>query len=135
MENGQFERLLAEIAESRRHTDEAAAGLRQHTDEAVAGLRQHTDESVAESRRHSEVVAEGLRQEIRLVAEGVEVLDGKIARQIGELRREMNEGFDEIKAMIRLSYAELDRRLRTLEEIVLALQSRVDRLEKAERVQ
>jgi hypothetical protein len=43
----------------------------------------------------------------------------------------MKEEFVELASMIRISYAQLDRRLRTLEEIVSGLLTRVDRLESA----
>jgi len=42
---------------------------------------------------------------------------------------EMHREFDDVRAMIRLSYTELDRRLRTLEDTVSTLQSRMDRVE------
>ena len=41
----------------------------------------------------------------------------------------MNEQFEETRAMIRLSYTELDRRLRTLETGHSDLEARVERLE------
>lgn len=82
-------------------------------------------DEMEEIKRYFSVVAEGLRGEIRQVSEGVVNLDEKLER----FRREVAEEFGEVKSMIRLSYAELDRRIRTLEEVVLSLQSRVERLE------
>jgi hypothetical protein len=96
MENGQFERLLYEIAASRRHTDEIALQLRGE---------------ILESRRLYEVVAEGLSSKIELVADGVLTVDAKVER----LRGDVNAEFIETRAMIKLSYAELDRRLRAVE--------------------
>jgi len=116
MENHQFERLLHEIGESRRHTDETAASLREllqqfeamsGTVEAQGGSLAALSGSVAETRRHMDVVAEGLRAEIRLVAEGVVMVDSKVDR----LRDDMTAEFAETRSMIRFSYDQLDRRL------------------------
>lgn len=82
-------------------------------------------EQHAQTRRHFEVVAEGLRSEIRQVAEGVLNVDEKL----GRFRQEVQVEFNEIKAMIRFSYAELDRRVRTLEDAVVSLRGRVEQLE------
>ena len=41
----------------------------------------------------------------------------------------MTEEFGEIKGMIRLSFDELDRRIRSLEADVASLQARIERLE------
>jgi hypothetical protein len=64
MDERQFQHLLREIAESRRHTDQVAGKLRDelrtHIDEVAAGLR----DDITESRRHTDQVADGLRNEI-----------------------------------------------------------------------
>jgi len=59
------------------------------------------------------------------VAEGIANVDEKLER----FRQEVKEEFKEAKSMIKLSYAELDRRVQTLEESVLSLQTRMNRLE------
>jgi hypothetical protein len=82
-------------------------------------------EQQAETRRHFEVVAEGLRADIRQVAEGHQVLVAGQAR----IMDRMEEMERELGAMIRFSYAELDRRVRTLEDAVISLRGRVERLE------
>jgi len=48
-----------------------------------------------------------------------------MSREIGDLREEMKRGFAETQAMIKFSYAELDRRVTVLETNV----TRIDRLE------
>jgi len=88
------------------------------------GIRQENAAAHEETRRLSNVTAEGLRQEIRLVGESVLQVDKKIDRTAEEIRAEMQHGFSETQAMIKFSYAELDRRVSSLEE-------RVDRLEAA----
>lgn len=131
MESQQFEHLLHEIAESRRHTDEVVgrlgaelraemrqqgADLRQHTEDVAGDLRRelmaYTDASGEETRRQFHVVAESLRGEIRQVADGVANLDEKTDRRFAEVQ----ERFAETHSLIRLSYHDLDRRLRVVEE-------------------
>lgn len=104
MKDRQFELLLHEMKESRRHTDVTADKLRDE-------LRTQTDQVAAETRRYFDVVAESLRGDIRLVAEGVAIVDAKHERFRGEVAHE----FEETRSMIKLSYAELDRRPRAVE--------------------
>ncbi len=80
-----------------------------------------TDEQMGEIKRFFGVVAEDLRGEIRQVAEGHDVLRGEIR----DLRGEMQEGFREMKTLLRVSYEGFDRRLSTVEGRVDALESRV----------
>jgi hypothetical protein len=68
-------------------------------------------ETVEEIKRHFNVVAEGLRSEIRLLGKG---LDSTNVRIDGILSR-MAEEFRDLRAVIRLSLGELDRRIRALE--------------------
>jgi len=98
----------------------------------LEAMRQENTAAHTETRRHFDVVAEDLRSEVRAVAEGV------IANteRIDSLRSDMNQQFSEVGAMIKFSHAELDRRVRTLEETqrkledaVSDLQTRVERLE------
>jgi hypothetical protein len=65
---------------------------------------------VAEIKRHFNVVAESLEKKIQLVAEGVSALDDRVGRvedRMMSLEEKMERGFDEVKAMIKFSYAEL----------------------------
>jgi hypothetical protein len=70
------------------------------------------DKQVEEIKRHFGVITESLKDEIKLVAEGHDL----VREDIQTVRGEMRKGFDETKASIKLSYAELDRRLTFLEE-------------------
>jgi hypothetical protein len=80
---------------------------------------------VAEIKRHFSVVAEGLEKKIQLVAEGVSALDERVM----SLEEKMDRGFDEVKAMIKFSYAELDRRVASLEAGLAKLEVRVLKVE------
>jgi hypothetical protein len=88
-----------------------------------------SSEIVAEIKRLFGVVTEDLRSEIRAVAEGQVALRDELKRDLLEFRQEVRTEFDEVKAMIRFSYAELDRRVRSLESDVNDLRSRLERLE------
>lgn len=69
---------------------------------------------VEEIKRYFGVVAEGLGNDIRQVAEGVANVDEKLDREITAFRQDMKAEFGEVKAMIKFSYAEFDRRLTTV---------------------
>lgn len=126
MSDDELKRLLeANAAESRRHVDAAAELLGRH----IASLEKGMDASVAELRRHFDVTVERVKHEIRVVAEAVVQLDEKAGRENEDFRDEMRRGFAETQAMIRFSHAELDRRVRALEQGLLDLQARVERLE------
>jgi hypothetical protein len=83
------------------------------------------DDSAVETKRHFDVVGESLRTDIRIVAEGHVMLNEKIER----LRGEMHSEFDELRSAIRFSYAEIDRRVSTLESELASLSHRVERVE------
>lgn len=102
-------------------------------------LKRLITDSAVQTRQHFDVVAEGLRKEVQLVAEGVisngeriDRMDSRIDRldeRMQRLEDGMHREFEEVRSMIRLSYTELDRRLRTLEDTVSSLQARMDRME------
>jgi hypothetical protein len=92
-------------------------------------LRRLFEGAVSEMRRHFDVSTEDVKREVRIVAEGLTRLDQKLDRTAVDIRGEMRSGFADTQAMIKFSHAELDRRLRSLEESVTDLQSRVERLE------
>lgn len=78
-----------------------------------------------EIKRHFGVVAESLRSDIRQIAEGHDV----IRRELQGQREELREEFKETKALVRVSFSQLDQRIHALESDVFTLKSRVDRLE------
>ena len=86
----------------------------------------HMDrEAVEEIKRHFGVVAEQVRSDVRAVAEAQQDL----RRQVSEIRSELVRESEETRALIRLSYGEIDRRVRGLEEVLGDLRVRVERLE------
>ncbi len=82
-------------------------------------------EAIDEIKRYFGVVTEQIRSEVRLVAETVATMDESNQRQFAAVREEIAE----VKAMIKLSYRELDGRLRSLEAAVSELRGRLERVE------
>ena len=106
--------------ELKRLIEGSAAETREHVDVVVAELRRGN----AETRRHFDVVAEDFKSQVQLIAENVLSTGARLDRRIDDLESRMNNEFGEVKAMMRFSYADLDRRLRSLEERVERLESR-----------
>ena len=86
-----------------------------------------------ELKGHFDVVAESLGSKIELVAEGVVNVHEKLDRRFDALVTRIEKESEETRALIRLSYAELDRRLTTLEAVADELTRRVDALEATRR--
>lgn len=82
-------------------------------------------EQIEEIKRHFGVVAEALRSDLQQVAEGHSI----VRREIQSLREEVRDEFREMRALIRLSFSQLDQRIGTLESELTALKARMDRLE------
>ncbi|OQW40986.1 MAG: hypothetical protein A4C66_10430 [Nitrospira sp. HN-bin3] len=84
-----------------------------------------TDAQVEEIKRHFGVVAEALRSDVRQIAEDHSV----IGHELRQMRNEVREEFKEMRALMRLSFSQLDQRIRTLETDISTLKARMDRLE------
>ena len=87
-------------------------------------------ETVEEIKRHFGVVVEDVRGEVQAVAEGLETLRDEMHREFSSVRSETAREFEETRALIRLSYGELDRRVTGLETEVADLRTRLERVEK-----
>lgn len=75
------------------------------------------------------IVSEGLVSQVKQVAEGVVNLNEKLDRTRQELKAEIQETRQEVLAAIKFSYAELDRRITTLEREFFDLKLRVEKIE------
>ena len=82
-------------------------------------------EEMEEIKRYFGVVAESFRSDIRQMAEGHAVIRHELQSQ----REEMRGEFNETRALMRLSFSQLDQRILMLESDVTSLKSRMDRLE------
>jgi hypothetical protein len=118
--------LRQENVATRQHFDVVAGELRQenvetrqHFDTTAADLRQHFDTTATDLRRHFDVTAEDFRHQVQLVAEGVDNANERLDRLAHDIKNE----FAETNAIMRFSYSDLDRRLRSLEERVERLES------------
>ena len=81
----------------------------------MSALRDDLRGEIGEVKRHAEVIAEDLRDRIQLVAEGLMATNERLDRRIDGLRSEMKEEFADVRAMIRVSYRDLDQRVTRLE--------------------
>lgn len=77
--------------------------------------------------RQTHVLIEDLRGQMQLVAEGVVGHEQKLER----FREEVAEEFRDTKALLRLSYTDLEHRMKGLEARVEELDSRLSALERA----
>ena len=68
-------------------------------------------EQLEEIKRHFGVIAEALRSDVRQVAEGHAV----IRHEIQAFRAQVRDEFREVRALLRLSFAQLDQRISRLE--------------------
>jgi len=99
-------------------------------DQRMDGLDKKVDQSKDEIIHRFHVISEDVISQVKLVAEGVMNLDEKFTREIATFRKENEQAHEEIKAMIKFSYAELDRRISTLEIEVQELKRRMDQIER-----
>ena len=114
----------------KRHFDVVAEGLRSEIRVVAEGLRSEIhvvaeglqseiravdekgDRRFDDLKRHFDVVGESLRSDIRLVAEGVVGLDEKFTQEFVTVREEIREQIGEVKSLLRVSYDDLDRRVK-----------------------
>jgi len=99
-------------------------------DQRIDNLDRKVDQFKEEILHQFHVISEGVISQVKLVAEGVMNLDEKFTREIASFRKENEQAHQEIMAMIKFSYAELDRRISTLETEVQELKRRVDQIER-----
>lgn len=91
---------------------------------------------LADVRRHFDVTAERMEKRFDLLSEAVAHVSGEVRKTRTDLESAVERTAAETQAMIRFSHAELDRRVRALEDgqrlledTVASLRSRLDRLE------
>ncbi|GEM_PF-1058473 len=99
-------------------------------DQRMDGFDRKVDQFKDEIIHQFHVISKDVISQVKLVAEGVISLDEKFTQEISIFRRENEQAHEEIKAMIKFSYAELDRRISALETEVQELKRRVDQIER-----
>jgi hypothetical protein len=91
------------------------AGVKRHTDVVAEALRA----DIADAKRHTGVLTEGLRHELQLVAEGFQM---HLDRRHTDDREHLDNQFRETRALIQLSYGQLQERVERLEQRVRTIE-------------
>jgi hypothetical protein len=84
-------------------------------------LIEYLDQRFEETKRHAGVLAESMDHKVQLVAEGVNSLQ----EQLGRFREEVSHEFRETQAMIRFSYADLQRQIDDLRQRLSLVEERL----------
>ena len=121
----QVDQNLEKVDQRLEKLDQRFEGVDQRFERIDARFDQ-VDRQIDDLHRHFDVVAENLVGQIQQVAEGVVLANERLDR----FEQRTTAEFGEVKSMIRLSYAELERRLGTLESTVVDLAHRVETLER-----
>ena len=77
---------------------------------------------IADAKRHSGVLTEGLRHELQLVAEGFQM---HLDRRHADDRAYLDEQFRETRALIQLSYGQIQERVERLELRVRTIEQHI----------
>ncbi|MEW6375277.1 MAG: hypothetical protein AB1502_05730 [Thermodesulfobacteriota bacterium] len=134
--NQQFEQVDQRFKQIDRRFDQVDHRFEQidqrfdKTDLRIDGLDKKVDQFKEEIIHQFHVISENVISQVKLVEEGVMNLDEKFTREMSSFRRENEQAHQEIMAMIKFSYAELDRRISILETEVQELKRRVDKIER-----
>jgi len=104
--------------------------LLESIDQRMNSLEQKSEQFKEEIIHQFHVISEDVISQVKLVAEGVMNLDEKFTREVTGFREESEHTHQEMMAMIKFSYAELERRLSALEGEVQELKHRVDQIER-----
>jgi predicted RNase H-like nuclease (RuvC/YqgF family) len=110
---------------------EEASGLRAAMKAEVNSLKVEMKDTEERVLHQYHITAEGLRDDIKQVAEGVMNLNEKFDREISQFRKEVAHSHEELKAMIKFSYSELDRRITALEIELENLKHRIEKIERS----
>lgn len=112
--------LRQEITATATGLREEMTALRQSTEATATDLRQEMATTAEDIKRHTGVLTEGLRHDLQLVAEGFQM---HLDRRHAEDREYMDREFRELRALLKLSYAQphdrvenLEQRVRTIEQ-------------------
>ena len=76
------------------------------------------------------MISEDVLSHVRVVADGVLTVDEKVDRNLSTINGSIAENSKEILAAVKFSYAELDRRLTSLEHEFIKIKLRVENVEK-----
>ena len=88
--------------------DQRVSGLEQK----VSALDEKIDVTAEETRRHFDILLETFDSKTELLAEGIRHSDQKLERRTDEFEKQMIDSFAETHALIRMTYRDLDQRVR-----------------------
>lgn len=114
-------------------TNQRLDGTNQRLDETNQRLdatRQELSARIDTTRSELGVLIERQQDQIRLMAEGHSLMVERLDALHEDLRREIQSESRETRALIKLSYSELDRRITRLETVTVDLETRLSRLER-----
>jgi len=97
--------------------------------EGVATVNEGLDRTRKELKEEIDNKTQPIAQAVLELSGKVAALDGKVDRIHQELKREIQETRQEVLAAVKFSYAELDKRLTTLEKEFIELKHRVEKIE------
>ena len=113
--DSRFEQIDSRFEQSDSRYEQSNSRFEQ-IDSRFEEMQRRNDEAHAETRRHFDVAQEAMHGQIQLLAEKVTMVDDRLTREAADIRTEMRQGFAETHALIKFSYNDLDRRVRTLED-------------------
>lgn len=103
--------------------------LRDFLEKKFSLVDERIDHKTEEAVHRFQIITEKLEDKILQIAEGVTNLNEKIDRRINDMNHSMEQRHQDLLAAIKFSYAELDKRISTLEIQLNQLDERVRRLE------
>ena len=100
---------------------DSIAQIRAIVTESGDALRRSFLQDLAEVKRHNGVLIEDLRHKLDLVVEGQQ----DISRNVESVRSSLVQESEETRALVRLSYHQLQQRVESLEQRVQAIEQRI----------
>jgi hypothetical protein len=97
--------------------------------EGVSTVNEELERTRKELKEEINNKTQPIAQAVLELSGKVVALDGKVGRMHEELKTEIQETRQEVLAAVKFSYAELDKRLTTLEKEFLELKHRVEKIE------
>jgi ABC-type transporter Mla subunit MlaD len=97
--------------------------------EGVANVNEKLDRRFNELKAEIDNKTQPIAQAVLELSGKVVALDGKVDKVHQELKTEIKETRQEVLAAVKFSYADLDKRLTTLEKEFLELKHRVEKIE------
>jgi len=99
--------------------NESLAQIQQIINDSSQVLREEIQENLAETRRHAGILVEDLHHKLDLVVEGQQF----IRQQIQDVHSELERESQETRALLQLSYKQIQQQVQNLEQRVQAIEN------------